>query len=234
MSSKKILAGATLCLAVAATAAVAGVSGQATLSGTTPAETTIKMNADPKCIALYDEPVTTSFYSVDDDGGLANVFVYIKNPPEGDHPVPSSPVVLRQKGCLYAPFVSGVRVDQTLRIENNDDNLHNVRAIARENRPFNIGQPAQTPPRDKTFKLPENAIRFKCDVHPWMEAWVFAMDHPFFAITATDGSFEIDGLPAGDYILVAWHSKLGEQEQTISVGTDGSASADFTFEGGAE
>ena len=60
------------------------------------------------------------------------------------------------------------------------------------------------------------------------------MDHPFFAITATNGSFEIDGLPAGDYILVAWHSKLGEQEQTISVGADGSASADFTFESGAE
>ena len=83
--------------------------------------------------------------------------------------------------------------------------------------------------REKTFKTPEAAIKFKCDVHPWMESYLFVLDHPFFAVTDGDGSFEIDGLPPGTYTLAAWHVKAGEQEQEITVGADGSAQASFEF-----
>ena len=89
VSSKQPLVVAILCLFLGATAALAAVGGTATLSGAAPAETRIKMNADPKCIALHDGAVTTGYYLVDEDGGLADVFVYVKNPPAGDHAVPN-------------------------------------------------------------------------------------------------------------------------------------------------
>jgi len=207
----------------------ASVSGKVSFDGELPPETAIKMNADPKCVEIHaGEEVLTNYFAVGEDGGLANVFVWIKDAPEGEYPVPAEPVVISQKGCVYFPVVSGIRVDQTLRIENNDDNLHNVRALARTNRPFNLGQPSKGV-REKTFKLPEEAVKFKCDVHPWMQSWMFVLEHPFFAVTDEHGTFEISGLPPGTYTLLAWHEKLGQQESSITVGSDGTAGADFVF-----
>ena len=220
------LATVALCSLLMWTASAFG--GKATFSGEAPAETLIKMHADPKCVALYDSPVTTTRYVVGEDGGLANVFVFVKEAPAGDYPAPEMPVILEQKGCLYSPYVNGIQVNQTLRIENNDDHLHNVRALARANRPFNLAQPG-IGVREKTFKLPEAALKFKCDVHPWMASFLFVLEHPFFAVSAADGSFEITGLPPGEYTLIAWHEKLGEQERVVTVGADGNATADFAF-----
>ena len=103
-----------------------------------------------------------------------------------------------------------------------------MRALARNNRPFNLGQPGPGV-REKTFKVTEEALKFKCDVHPWMESYIFVLDHPFFAVTGEDGTYDISDVPAGTYTLVAWHSRLGEHTQEITVGADGSVSADFTF-----
>ena len=209
---------------------LAGVSGSATLSGDTPAEYKIKMNADPKCEDLYDgEEVLSSYYIVGSSGQLANVVVFLRDVPEGDYPVPETPVILSQRGCLYTPQASVIQVDQVLQIKNDDEHLHNVRALARNNRPFNLAQPG-TGIREKTFKVTEEALKFKCDVHPWMESFVFVLDHPFFAVTAEDGKYDISGVPAGTYTLVAWHSRLGEQTQEITVGADSSAAVDFSFE----
>jgi len=154
--------------------------------------------------------------------------VYVKNAPAGDYAVPEDVAVLDQMGCRYTPHVLGLRVGQTLELHNNDPLLHNVRAIARENKPINYGQPAGSAPRKKVFDKPEMAIRMKCDVHPWMTAFTFAMDHPFFAVTDENGAFSITGLPAGEYTLGLWHEAYGEQEMQVTV-TDGSmAEAGFT------
>ena len=226
MSQLRPLAAVFLLLSLSGVAGAA-VTGSATLQGEPPAEFTLKMNADPKCEALYpDGPPQTQYFVVGEGGSLADVFVYVENPPAGDHPVPATPAVLAQKGCLYTPLVGGIQVDQTLEIKNEDDNLHNVRALARNNRPFNIGQPS-VGIREKSFKVPEEALKFKCDVHPWMESYLFVLDHPFFAVTDAAGNFSIDGLPAGTYTLVAWHVKAGEQKREVTVGGDGSATVSF-------
>lgn len=218
----------TLLLATAS-AVGAGVTGSATLEGDPPAEFKLKMNADPKCDALYpDGSPSTRYFIVGEGGSLGNVFLYITDPPDGDYPAPETPTTLLQEGCLYSPLVGGIQVDQTLRIENVDEHLHNVRALARKNRPFNLGQPG-VGVREKSFKTPEEAIKFKCDVHPWMESYLFVLDHPFYAVTDENGRFEIDDLPAGTYTLAAWHVKAGEQQQEITVGADGSAQASFEF-----
>jgi uncharacterized protein (DUF2141 family) len=69
----------------------------------------------------------------------------------------------------------------------------------------------------------------KCDFHPWMEAYLFVMDHPYFAVTDEMGQFKIVGLPAGEYTLAAWHEELGEQEKKITVDATGSLDVSFSF-----
>ncbi len=208
---------------------LAAVDGTVRFEGEPPAESTLRMNADPKCDELHGgEKVTTALYVVGEEGGLADVFVWVKDVPEGDYPTPAEPQKITQKGCLYSPTVMGLQVDQVLEIENQDDILHNVRALARTNRPFNLGQPG-VGVRTKSFKEPEDAIKVKCDVHPWMESHIFVLDHPFFAVTGPEGSFSIAGLPAGTYTLGVWHSRLGSQEAEIVVGADGTATADFSY-----
>jgi hypothetical protein len=193
------------------------------------------MAADPKCAAMHQgKTVLSEDTLVDANGGLANVFVWVKNPPPGTHTAPAAPVRLEQHGCLYSPRVQGILLDQKLEIINGDDTLHNVRALAEKNRPFNLGQPPGTAPRIKTFTTAEAGLKFKCDVHPWMSAYLFVMEHPYFGVSGPDGSFELPTLPAGSYTLVAWHEKLGEQEAQITVAGDGSGAAAFVFKTAAE
>lgn len=218
-----------LCSLLLVSPLMAGVSGNVRFNGEPPAESTVRMNADPLCEAQYGtEKIKTSWYILGDENGLANVFVWIKETPPGTYPTPTQPTHLAQKGCLYTPQIMGMQIDQVLEIANEDEILHNVRALARTNRPFNLGQPG-VGVRTKSFKLAEEAIKVKCDVHPWMESTIFVLDHPFFAVTGPDGAFDIAGLPAGKYTLGAWHSRLGSQEAEITVAADGSATVDFGF-----
>ena len=115
-------------------------------------------------------------------------------------------------------------------MKNSDPLIHNVRSFSTRNRAFNIAQPAGSADRKKVFTVQERAIRIKCDFHPWMEAFVFAMEHPYFAVTDEKGHFRIEGLPAGEYTLAAWHEEFDEQKVTITVGATGSAKVDFSFE----
>lgn len=191
-------------------------------------DTEINMDADPVCLSLHDEPVTTQQIE-GDEGKLANVFVYVKEGVSGSYPAPAEKALLDQKGCTYQPHVSGIQTGQTLVIRNSDQTLHNVHALPEKNPEFNQGQPFANMELEKKFSEPEVMIRFKCDVHPWMGAYVAVLEHPFFAVSEADGSFTIANLPAGDYVLEAWHAKLGTQTQNVSVGADGAVDVAFEF-----
>jgi plastocyanin len=214
--------------AAVAPVASADITGKVVYEGTPPERAVLETQGDPKCFAMHkDAPLLSDREVVSADGGVQWAFVYVKNAPAGDYPVPGDEVVLDQVGCRYTPHVLGVRVGQTLALHNSDALLHNVRAIARENKPINYGQPAGSAPRKKVFDKAEMEIRIKCDVHPWMTAFTFAMDHPFFAVTDENGAFTIPNLPAGDYTLVCWHESYGEQEMIVSV--KGGAPTDVSF-----
>ena len=114
-------------------------------------------------------------------------------------------------------------------MKNSDPVLHNVRSLSLRNRAFNIAQPAKTPDRKKVFTRGERAIKIQCDIHPWMTAYYFVMEHPFFAVTNNKGEFKINDLPPGEYTIAAWHEELGEQKLKIKVGESGSTDAKFTF-----
>ena len=183
-----------------------------------------------ECSELHDMPQLYENVIVSEKGELANVFVYMKDGVEKkDYPVPQEPAVMNQSKCMFRPRVQGVRVGQEFVMRNSDEFLHNVRSYAFRNRAFNIAQPAKTPDRKKVFTRPERAVKMGCDIHRWMTAYVFAMEHPFFAVSNEKGQFKIQGLPAGEYTLAAWHEEFGEQEAKLTVGPTGSSEIDFTF-----
>ncbi|MGA2555433.1 MAG: carboxypeptidase regulatory-like domain-containing protein [Verrucomicrobiota bacterium] len=234
---KSVLAVVSLALAGSwQIAPAADVSGKVALQGTPPKEKVIEFT--DQCGPLNPSPVTTRWYEAGKDNGLKNVLVYVSKGCEGKtYPTPSEPVVLDQIKCLYQPYVMAVMVGQTLRIKDSDTAvpMHNVHATSLANPPgFNIPQtPGQV--NDKTFANPEVVVKFQCDVHNWMFAYVGVMSNPYFAITGDDGNFKISNLPPGDYTLTAYHVKAHGHaspgvSQTIKVEGDKPVTANFTVE----
>lgn len=175
--------------------------------------------------ALFDENLV-----VGNKGELANVFVYVSEGlKEKSSPPPKKSALMNQDRCMFKPRVQGVQVGQDFLMKNSDPLIHNVRSFSMRNRPFNVAQPPKTPDRKKVFKRKEKEIMIQCDFHPWMKAYLFVMDHPYFATTNAKGEYSIKGLPPGKYTLTAWHEELGEQEAEITVDASGSAKAGFTF-----
>jgi plastocyanin len=164
------------------------------------------------------------------DGGLDNVFVYVKDGLGNYYfDVPTESLKLDQQGCRYSPHVFGIRVGQPLEIVNNDSTLHNVHALAQSNPEFNFPQQIQGMKNQKTFTAREVMVKFKCDVHGWMNAYAGVLDHPYFAVTTSGGRFELKNLPAGSYTIEAWHERLGVQSQKITIGEKETKDVSFTY-----
>jgi hypothetical protein len=126
-------------------------------------------------------------------------------------------VLLDQVKCEYQPYVLAMQAGQKIKIKNSDPTLHNVNAQPKVNKGFNIGQPVKGTVTEKTFDQKEVFIRFKCDVHPWMFAYVGVIDHPHFAVTDKDGNFKIPGIPAGKYVVEIVHPKCGAKIQEVTL-----------------
>ena len=209
-------------------AATAGnIAGRISFEGPAPKPAPVRMDSDPNCAnpGATDEAVV-----VGANGGLQNVFVYVKDG-LGDlrFPVPARAAVMDQQGCRYMPHVLGAQVGQPVEIVNSDPTLHNVHAIPTANQEFNTGQPIKGMKSTHTFSTKEVMVPFKCDVHGWMRAYIGVLDHPFFAVTGPDGTFSLKGLPPGTYTVEAWHETLGTQTQTVTIGASESKDVAFSF-----
>jgi hypothetical protein len=204
------------------------VTGKVTLKGTPKPEQEIDLG--PMCGPLATKKHTTRHYVVGKDGGLANVFVYLKKeglkaPPQGEAPV------LDQVECMYEPYIMGVVTGQKFKVRNSDALLHNVHATPKVNKEFNLGQPLKGQVNEKSFDSAEVLVRMKCDVHQWMFAYIGVLDHPYFAVTDADGKYKISGVPDGKYTLVAYHLKshgAAGMGETKEIEVKGGAMQDFT------
>ena len=210
-------------------ATAGAVSGRVKFIGTPPPSETISMSSDPRCV---NAGAKTETVIVSGDGSLQNVFVYVK---DGlgtlKFPVPTSPLVLDQKGCQYRPHVFGVQAGQPIEILNSDATLHNIHAWPQVNQEFNLGQALQGMKDTHTFTTPEVMVPFRCDVHRWMNSFVGVVAHPFFAVTGADGAFQPQGLPPGTYTIEAWHEKFGTRTASVTIGAKESKDLAFTFSG---
>jgi len=188
----------------------------------------LDMSQDPACPS---QPQPSDVISVK-NGKLGNVFVYVKDGlPPGSFPVPAEPAVLDQKGCRYIPHVVGVMTGQQFKVLNSDTAQHNVHPMPSSNAQWNESQMPLGQPILKSFAKAEMMIPVQCNQHPWMRAYVSVMPHPYFAVSAADGTFHIGNLPPGEYTLAAVHEKFGEQTVKVKVGAKESARADFAFAG---
>jgi plastocyanin len=211
--------------------AASSITGTVNFAGKVPTLPTLKMEADPACAKKHTAPVANEMLVLGNGNTMGNIMVWVsKGLPAGKSwPAPKTPVTLDQKGCQYVPHVMGIMVGQAYRILNSDGILHNVHALPKINRGFNRPMPANVKEASATFDKAEPMFQIKCDVHPWMNAYVGAFTHPFFSVTGTDGKFTISGLDPGTYEITAWHERLGTQTATVTVGANETKSQNFKF-----
>jgi plastocyanin len=205
------------------------VRGSVHFTGTAPKPGIIRLDGDKTCVELNQSNERQVTEILTGEGNtLQNVFVYVKDGLNGrQYAPPTEPVVIDQRRCEYVPHVFGIQVGQPLAIRNSDPLLHNIRADGQQNA-FNLGEPAPMTVT-RVFATREVMVPVKCDVHAWMRAHIGVLDHPFFAVTGTDGSFALRNLPAGTYTIEAWHEKLGTTTTQVTVKADESKDVSFTF-----
>jgi plastocyanin len=220
-------------LAAMPVARAADIIGVITLKGAPPAEkeiTPIMDNAD--CAAMYNGKMpATHFYVVSPKGELADVVVSLKGITGKSTGASAPPAVMDQKGCVYTPSILAIQTGQKLIVKNSDTCIHNVhtKPTVAGNEESNQVQMSGSADLNFTFEQPEQFLKFQCDVHPWMFAWVTVVDSPYFSVSDKDGKFVIKNVPPGKYSIEAAHRKLGAQTQDVEV-KDGNVTVNFTFE----
>jgi plastocyanin len=212
------------------------VAGVVQYKGKVPNLRPIAMDADPACHAKHDTPVQSEMLVIGEGNELANIFVSVKSglPAGKKYPMPAKPAVLDQHGCMYIPHVLGMRAGQPLKILNSDGIMHNIHALPKDNKEFNMAMPPTVTEAQKGFDKPETSIEIKCDVHPWMKAYVHVVEHPFFDVTDKRGRFVIRDLPPGDYEISAWHEhpKLSTEPIKVTIDADTTTKTlEFVFQG---
>jgi hypothetical protein len=228
--------------AVAYSGPTGTVTGVVSFNGTAPAPKKIDSSADPVC--GQRNPNLETEDTVVKDGKLANVFVYIKDGTTTDGKkvgdfkwdTPTTAAQLDQNGCHYRPHILGVQTNQKISITNSDPTTHNIHPTPKQNPEWNQSQPNGAAPIEKSFARYEVLVPVKCNQHPWMKSYIGVMKTPFFAVSADNGSFTIKGVPAGTYTVAAWHEGGAEgttKTVQVTVPANGSATADFAFEGAA-
>jgi plastocyanin len=205
------------------------ITGTIHFTGKAPKRIPIDMGQDPVC-SLASANLTEQY--VVDNGGLENVFVYIKSG-LGDkaYAPPSKPVVMDQKGCRYDPHVIGVMPGQPIEFTNSDNTMHNVHMIPTlsTNQAVDVSEAPNGPGENRTLSTPELMIPVRCNNHPWMEAFVNVVANPFYAVSEDGGHFTIKGVPPGTYTVVTDHEKLGEKTTTVTVAPHQTATVNVTY-----
>jgi plastocyanin len=203
------------------------------LTGSAPARAKVQTSADPYCAKVHQaDPLLSQTVQVGADGALIDSLVFVKDGVTGTYAVPQTPVTLDQKGCVYIPHVIGMRAGQPVQIVNSDSTLHNIHPMPVINAGFNIGMPTLGMKQTRFFPKVEPVFHVKCDVHPWMSAYVATFAHPFFGVSTSQGIVELNNLPAGTFQIQAWHEKYGVQMQTVSLSAGETKEITFTYKGG--
>jgi hypothetical protein len=196
--------------------------GRFLLAGEAPSRPRLVVTRDTEVCSPGGREVLSEALLVDSaTRGIANVVVFardVRRVHESARP-DDSQVVFDQRECVFLSHVLGVKVGQTLDIKNSDPIGHNTNIQTQKGAPFNQiiasgGSIAFQPTAPEA--MPVSVV---CNIHPWMQAYLLPRADGYFAVTATDGSFELAHLPAGESVeLQVWHES--------AVGAGGSLAVD--------
>jgi plastocyanin len=185
------------------------------------------MKSDPICAQGGETPSEEVLIA---NGRLQNVFVYVKSGlPQASFPVPAQEAVIDQKGCRFAPHMTGIQTGQTIKVINSDGTSHSIHPLPKTNKEWNETQYMGASPIIKKFSLAEVMIPVKCNLHSWMRGYIGVLSHPYFAVTGADGTFAIKRLPPGEYELEAWHEKFGAKTLKVQVREKSESTGEFHF-----
>jgi len=204
----------------------------ARFEGEAPARKEYDASGNPEC---NTDTIQGEAVVVNDNGTLRNVVIAVQEGPAGLEASGDGSATIDQTGCRYVPHVVVLQPSGTLTVKDSDDGLHNVRATTPEgqqlfNKTTFQGQSVDV--EASSFGGP-GVYQLECNVHPWMQAWVYVSGSGRAAVTGETGEVTLSDLPAGEYTVEAWHEKYGAQTQTVTVEGDGEASLGFTFTPGS-
>ncbi len=210
------------------------IRGKVKYTGPKPAQPPVDPNGVQCVPGAPRVPILKERWVWGNNDTLQNVLVYVsKGVKAGDYKPPIEPVVLDQIKCVYTPHVIAIQKGQKVQFVNSDATLHNVFGIPRNNKnpPFNFAMPVKGQKTDKRFDGAEIGMRVSCNVHPWMFAYIHVVEHPYFDITRKPGTFEIKGLPPGEYELSVWHEfkRFAADKETIKVRVEAGKTAEVDF-----
>ena len=212
-------------------AATGTITGRVRLMSAAPANSIIRMGADPLCSrANAGKRLTQEVVLRSADGGLANAFVDLQGTFPAT-PVPAAPVAIDQRGCIFVPRVIGARVGQTLQVTNSDPTAHNVHSLSTRGNAFNVSQPLAGMKSTFPLKNDDVVMRIKCDIHSWMVSYVGVVAHSYFGVSGADGAFRITGVPAGRHAIRVWHERYGRLMKNVEVKAGGTVTVDFAYTG---
>lgn len=188
------------------------LQGRFVVSGDVPQPQRLEITRDEEVcgrIGLMDESLLVHA----ENRGLQNVVIWLAS--KGDIPVHPSlqavpkPVRMDNKDCRFVPRMLQLRTEQVLQVTNSDPVVHNVAVYARRNQPFSLVIP-EDKPLERSFPKSELLpIRVDCSIHAWMRAYLLITEHPYAAISDSDGRFRIEKLPPGEWEFRIWHERPG-------------------------
>jgi plastocyanin len=201
------------------------ITGTVTVQGAVPAMPPVNFGSFAECSSQHRGPVPIGNMLVQ-DGKVENAFVWLKDG-LGDRvfAIPETPVEIDQRGCLYHPRIAGVQVGQLVRFVNGDPLLHNVHGTPKASPAWNVSLSRKGADREMRIPKPEVMVSVRCDLHPWMQGWLGVVDHPYFAVTGSDGGFSLKDVPPGEYTLAVWHERFGTAETHVTLPASGTATA---------
>ena len=208
---------------------VGAVTGEVLFAGTPPAMTVVDMSSAKDCQAANPRAVPTGDVLVH-DGKVQNAIVAIIDG-LGDRvfAVPQTPVTIDQRGCLFTPRVVAAQADQPVKFLNSDPLPHNVHGTPAKSSGWNFSLGLKGAERTVDVDTPQPVIPIRCDIHPWMQAYLGVYDHPYFMVTGADGRFTLKDVPPGTYTVQAWHERFGTRSASVTLGPKETKTLTFTF-----
>lgn len=208
-----------------------GGSIKGTIKASSKPDETVTVNKDN---AHCGDKLPAEKFIIGGDGGLKNAVVKLEGIAKGKDFESKDDPVVTNKDCKFVPHVMVTRAGAAMKVGNGDPLLHNSHFFLVEGEKkkniINLALPKQGLEISKPKILAKaGLLSLQCDAHNFMQGWIWVLEHPYAAVTGSDGSFELKDVPAGSYKLTVWHEALGEKTVDVTVGAGKATTTNFTF-----